>query len=143
MELQPDLIRQQVRCILKAARLLTKTRKGEKKMTKFANKYNKKHTSYNYQFPEVPVYVKLGFLFKENGPDMVYPVRGLFINDKGNYGPQAVIATDSCMIVNLPQHMTAQVEEMQEDEELTQAINQGLFCFKIYEYTRKGETRKL
>lgn len=112
-------------------------------MTKFANKYNKKHTSYNYQFPEVPVYVKPGFLYKENGPDMVYLVRGLFINDKGNYGPQAVIATDDSMIVNLPQHMTAQVQEMQEDEELTQAINQGLFCFKIYEYTRKGETRKL
>ena len=47
------------------------------------------------------------------------------------------------MIVNLPQHMTAKVQEMQEDEELTQAINQGLFGFKIYEYTRKGETRKL
>ena len=112
-------------------------------MTKFANKYNQKHSSYNYQFPEVPVYVKPAFLYKENGPDMIYPVRGLFINDKGNYGPQAVVATDASMIVNLPQHMTAKVQEMQEDEELTQAINQGLFGFKIYEYTRKGETRKL
>ena len=36
-------------------------------MTKFASKYNKKHTSYSYTFPEVPVYVKLGFLYKENG----------------------------------------------------------------------------
>lgn len=112
-------------------------------MTKFANKYNQKYSSYNYTFPEVPVYVKLEFLYKENGPDMVYPVRGLFINDKGNYGPQAVIATDASMIVNLPQHMTAKVQKMQEDEELTQAINQGLFCFKVYEYTKKDEARKL
>lgn len=112
-------------------------------MTKFANKYNQKHSSYNYTFPEVPVYVKPAFLYKENGPETIYMVRGLFINDKGNYGPQAVIATDDSMIVNLPQYMTAKVQEMQEDEELTQAINQGLFGFKVYEYTRKGETRKL
>lgn len=112
-------------------------------MTKFANKYNKQHSSYNYTFPEVPVYVKLSFLYKENGPDMIYPVHGLYINDKGQYGPQAVVATDAAMIVNLPSHMTETVQEMREDDELTAAINAGKFGFRIYEYTRKGEVRKL
>ena len=112
-------------------------------MTTFASKYNKVSAAYSFQYPEVPVYIKLSDLYKNFGPEKVYEVYALYINEKGQYGPQPAVATEGNMIVNLPSFLVDQVKEMRADTELTEAINGGRFGFRVREYTRRGETRKL
>lgn len=112
-------------------------------MTTFASKYNKISAAYSFQYPEVPVYIKLADLYKNFGPEKIYEVYALYINEKGQYGPQPAVATEGNMIVNLPSFLVDQVKEMRDDTELTEAINGGRFGFRVREYTRRGETRKL
>lgn len=66
-------------------------------------------------------------------PDRTYVVRGIYINDKGKYGPSPLFATDSCY-VNLPSHLLETCKELRADREAVNAINEGHMGFKIYTY---------
>lgn len=70
-----------------------------------------------------------------------YPIEALFINTKGKFGDQGVIYT-SDYIVNLPNHLTSLIEEMRNDNEVTDAINARKLAFEVYQYEseqgRKG-----
>lgn len=68
--------------------------------------------------------------------DTEYPVCGLYINTKGNFGKEPIIATDE-FYVNLPSHLVDTVEAMIKDEEAVEAINDGLVGFTIYQYHQK------
>lgn len=68
--------------------------------------------------------------------DEVYPVRGLYINNKSMYEPAPVLATDE-FYVNLPAHMLNDVKSILEDRVAIADINRGLVGFKIYKYIQK------
>lgn len=68
--------------------------------------------------------------------ETVYPVCAIYINTKGNFGKEPILATDECY-VNLPHHMVDACMEMIKDEEAVAAINDGLVGFTIYQYHQK------
>ena len=104
----------------------------------FAKKYSKATPRYTVKINH-PAYISLADLYKENGSEQVYPICAIFINTKGNYGPQGALAIDESTIVNLPAHLTDVCQEMRQDPEATEAINNGQAGFKIYTYeTKKG-----
>ena len=106
----------------------------------FASKYNKGNPTFKVKLHE-PAYTTLADLHNENGSDHVYPIAGLYINTKGKYGPQGMIAINDSLMVNLPSHLTETVEEMRKDAEAVEAINNGQAGFKIYLYqTKNGRT---
>ena len=70
----------------------------------FANKYNKGNPTFKVKLHE-PAYTTLADLHNENGNDHVYPIAGLYINTKGKYGPQGMIAINDSLMVNLPSHL--------------------------------------
>lgn len=68
--------------------------------------------------------------------DTVYPVCGLYINTKGNFGDEPILATDE-YYVNLPHHMADMVKEIIADEDAVYSINAGYVGFTIYKYYQK------
>lgn len=62
-----------------------------------------------------------------------YTIEALFINTKGKFGDQGVIYTSEA-IVNLPNHLTKLIEDMRNDQEVTDAINARQLAFEVYEY---------
>lgn len=103
----------------------------------FASKYSKATPTFNVRLNK-PAYTTLADLFRENGKDEVYPIAGVYINTKGKYGPQACIAINESLMVNLPAHMLEACEEMRKDQEAIDAINNGQAGFKVYQYTSKA-----
>ena len=65
--------------------------------------------------------------------ETVYPVRGIYINDKSLYDPAPVVATDE-YYVNLPAHSINECRDMLADRQAISAINRGLVGFTIYKY---------
>ena len=65
--------------------------------------------------------------------EKVYPVRGVYINEKSLYDPAPVVATDE-YYVNLPAHMVDECRDMLADRQAISAINRGLVGFTIYKY---------
>lgn len=110
-------------------------------MTKFASKYNKTGTHYNYIFPTEATYKNLKELYDSKNPEKIFPVYGLYINTKGSYGEQAIAGSEGDLIINLPQHCVETVKEMRLDDELTDAINNDRFGFKIRTYQKSGDRR--
>lgn len=96
-------------------------------------KYNKTGFTVNTEGFE---YKNLMTLHAED-PDRTYVVRGIYINDKGKYGPSPLFATDSCY-VNLPSHLLEICKELRADREAVNAINEGHMGFKIYPYEANG-----
>ena len=68
--------------------------------------------------------------------ETVYIVRGLYINNKGNFGPKPVLATED-YYVNIPSHLVDNIREMIEDRTTVKAINDGCVGFTIYKYYQK------
>lgn len=68
--------------------------------------------------------------------ETMYPVRALYINNKGNFGEEPILATDD-NYVNLPHHMVDSVKAMIGDDEAVDAINGGYVGFTIYKYHQK------
>lgn len=60
-------------------------------------------------------------------------VRGMYVSNKGEYGPSAVLVIDGWNL-NLPKHMTGRVNRIRGDAEMVKAINEGKCGFKIREY---------
>ena len=90
-------------------------------------------------------YYKLQDLFDMNGADQLYVLKGVFIHKKKNekqlkeFGPSPVgILEDK--LVNLPNHMLAEVEDILKDEEDIEAIMNGEAVFKIRQYESHART---
>lgn len=66
----------------------------------------------------------------------VFPIRGVYINTRGNFDPAPVIATDD-RYVNLPSHMTEICQQMLADPSCIKAINEGKCGFSIYKYQQR------
>ena len=90
-------------------------------------------------------YVSLEDLYLEaqttENPDPTFIIRGVYINDKGMFGPSPVIALDDCY-VNLPSHLTGICQEIINNPVAVVAVNQGSCGFRIEQYTQKRYDRK-
>lgn len=90
-------------------------------------------------------YYSLRDLYEMNGPDQEYVLKGVFINKKKTekqlkeYGVSPVGILEH-MLVNLPNHLTAEVEEMLTSEEDIEDIKAGRAVFKIRTYESHGKT---
>ena len=82
-------------------------------------------------------FVSLQELYKKD-PSIIYPVDGLYINKKSDYGdhPVAIVAKDA-LLVDLPGHATETVKEILNDAEVVDAIKAGKVGFSIHEYEQK------
>ena len=100
----------------------------------FASKYQKHKFNVNTSGFE---YHSLSELFKANGPEAKYTIRGLYVNTTGKYGEQPLAATES-FFVNLPGHLLPVVKDMINDSETVDEINGGHAGFVIYAYTGKN-----
>ena len=103
----------------------------------FASKYSKAAPIFKIRINN-PAYTNLADLWNENGSEKVYQIRGIYINKKGKYGPQACIALTESLMVNLPSHLLDECEEMRKDPDAIEAINEGLAGMKVYQYTSKA-----
>ena len=103
----------------------------------FASKYSKASPVFNIRLNK-PAYTSLADLFAEYGKDHVFSIAAIYINTKGKYGPQAVIAINESTLVNLPSHLLEACEEMRKDPEAVDAINNGQAGFKVYQYNTKN-----
>lgn len=68
--------------------------------------------------------------------DKVYPVCGIYLNNKSLYDPAPVIATNE-FYVNLPSHMFEDAKSILQDKTAIADINRGVVGFKIYKYQQK------
>lgn len=82
-------------------------------------------------------YKTLGGLFEE-APELIHPIRSIYINTKSKFGDAPVVVSDGYNI-NLPKHMTATVQEMINDPEAMALIRAGKVGLSIYEYTNEEE----
>lgn len=68
--------------------------------------------------------------------ETVYVVKGVYINKKGNFGEESVLALDDSY-VNIPSHLVETCKEMIDDRRAVDAINAGEVGFTIYKYYQK------
>lgn len=81
-------------------------------------------------------YKKLSELFAADGPETVYPIQGLYINHKSEFGDSPVAIGEEYFI-NLPAHMTDEALEILKTEEDIEDIKAGKVGFTIYEYEKE------
>ena len=79
-------------------------------------------------------YKSLEELYIDN--ETVYVVKGIYINNKGMFGAEPVLATDE-FYINLPNHLTDTCKEMIADRQAVWAINAGEVGITIYKYFQK------
>lgn len=103
----------------------------------FASKYAHKEPLFTSTVSN-PTYTNLQQLYADYGSSAVIPIRAIYINNKGCYGPQAALAISENCIVNLPHHLLSVCMEMMNDPEAVEAINSGHAGFKVYQYTTKS-----
>lgn len=109
-------------------------------MSSFAKKYNPAVRLFQFEIPEHYTYKDLRQLAEEYGLKATFKVNAIYINKKGRYGHQPVIATDN-ELVNAPHHMLEQVQEILSDGESVSLINNGYVGFKIYTYENQYGTQ--
>ena len=88
-------------------------------------------------------YFDLANLYAGDGDSEVYPIQGLYINKKSEYG-EAPVAILLDKFVNFPQHMTDECKEILKSEEDIADIKAGLVGFKIEPYEsdkKKGKDK--
>ena len=88
-------------------------------------------------------YFSLRELYNDNGADEVYEIQGLYINKKSEYGFAPVAILTNCF-ANLPQHMTAECEDILKSEADIEDIKSGKVGFKIEQYEsdkKKGKDK--
>lgn len=81
-------------------------------------------------------YKGLEELFKENGSDYEYAVRGIYINHKSQFGDAPVAICDG-FFANLPQYLLDDAMDMMRDQEAIDAMNAGTFGFTIEPYEKE------
>lgn len=106
----------------------------------FANKHNTENSKkFTFEIPKEFEYANLKDLVATYGIDHTHKVNALFINTKGKFGEQPVIATEK-ELVNAPQHLTETVKDILTDGESLSSINNGAVGFVIYEYENQYGT---
>lgn len=72
--------------------------------------------------------------------DHTFNVYGLFINKGGKYQPHpvAIVDTENKIAVDLPSHLTDDVQQMLDNDEIIQYIKDGHCGFKIEPYFSKN-----
>lgn len=90
-------------------------------------------------------YFKLQNLFEMNGADATYTLKGVFVNRNKpekqlkEFGASPVgILEDK--LINLPNHMLSEVEDILKDEEDIESIMNGEAVFKIRQYESHAKT---
>ena len=104
-------------------------------------RFNKGVVKFTFKAGEDFKYRTLKELYKENGQDKVYKVKGLYINTKSKFGNAPVAVTDE-LYVNLPKHLLETIEDIRKDEKLVEDINNDLVGFTIYEYHNEDYNNK-
>ena len=99
-------------------------------------KFNNGNVRFDFEPSKDFEYKKLEELFKANGKDKVYLVKGVFINTKSRYGDSAVAVGEEYYI-NLPQHLVSTVREIIEDNKIVDDINNDKVGFTIYSYQQE------
>ena len=96
------------------------------------SKFNKSELLFkdNERFED---FLTLEELFKENGIDEQYLVKGVY-SYKSTYGEGCFIKSAGFNI-SLPSHLLETVKEIREDEESIKAINERKVYVGIYSYT--------
>jgi hypothetical protein len=92
------------------------------------NRFNKGTIDWGIDTKDMK-YIKLSE-FKEGD---IVPVKGLFINSKGNFEPHPVAISENGLI-DLPMHQTDTVNEILASPEVVEAIKQGKVAFKVRIY---------
>ena len=100
------------------------------------NKFNKGSINWGVDTKDMP-YIKLSDL--KVGEER--PIRGLFINSKGNFDAHPVAIVNNTLI-DLPSHLTDTVNEIVADQEAVEAIKAGKVGIKVREYTAKKYNRE-
>ena len=90
-------------------------------------------------------YFKLSDLYEINGADATYTLKGVFVNRKKpekqlkEFGASPVgILEDK--LINLPNHMLGEIEDILKDEEDIESIMNGEAVFKIRQYESHAKT---
>ena len=87
-------------------------------------------------------YKKLSELFAADGPETVYPIQGLYINHKSDFGDEPVAICGE-YFVNFPRHMLDEILEIFKTDEDIADIKAGNVGFTIYQYEKEiGKTTK-
>ena len=108
----------------------------------FAEKHNKTRI-FNIE-TEGLEYVKPEDAFNKYGRDAVYRLDALFINRKGNYddAPVAVVTTNNeQFMLNMPAHMTEEVEKILADSTDIKDIKSGKVGIKLRPYHQRKFNR--
>ena len=90
-------------------------------------------------------YFKLSDLFEMNGADVTYTLRGVFVNRNKpekqlkEFGASPVGILDD-RLINLPNHMLSEIEDILKDEEDIESIMNGEAVFKIRQYESHAKT---
>ena len=103
-------------------------------------KHNAAVVNFTFETPKTHTYKDLAVIAKEYGVEAYHRVRAIYINKKGKYGAQPVLATDN-ELVNAPHHMVDAVREILEDGESISMINNGVAGFKLYTYENQHGTQ--
>ena len=80
-------------------------------------RFNNENVRFDFEPSKDFEYKTLEELFKTNGKDKVYLVKGVFINTKSRFGDSAVAVCEE-YYVNLPSHLVSTVREIREDNKL-------------------------
>ena len=100
----------------------------------FSKKHNTTGYKFSFEIPEDFEYYDLKQLVKKyKTVNKNYRINAIYINRKGQFGHQAVLATDD-ELVNAPLHMTDTFKEILSDSDSIGMIESGVAGFKIYTY---------
>lgn len=101
------------------------------------DKYNKGGVTFEIDIKEFS-FVTLETLYKRDNGNTVFPVDGLYINKKSSFGEHPVaISAKEKMLIDLPSHMTEDVKQILQDQEVIEAIKSGKVGFIVQEYEQK------
>ena len=109
-------------------------------MSKFASKHNSAlERPFTFEIPEEFKYTDLKSMAAKYGIKSPFVIHAIYINKKGHFGDQPVLATDN-ELVNAPHHLMECVNDILADAESINLINRGHVGFKIYTYDNKYGT---
>lgn len=88
-------------------------------------------------------YFKLSELYKADGASTVYPIQGLYINHKSEFG-DAPVAICEEFFVNLPAYMLEECLDILKSDQDIEDIKAGKVGFMIEEYEKEiGKKTKI
>ena len=109
----------------------------------FASRHNKGVRVFDIDL-EGFEFINLETLYKDNKPDTVYTMDGVYINSKSEYGdhPVAIVAERS-LLVDLPGHMTEDIREILRSDAEVEEIKAGNAKFVVESYKNKKYKNKI